>query len=142
MHILQAFLRLTRIFRQNVPCCGTAADGEDHHHGSSDFVGEDGVGRELGESARLLPRRRSKMHPPHRRSSSWWRRSEATPSLTSEYMVYSRSFQAFGLFAAHAALYYALAVLGYHFWLEDMSLVDSLYFATSLFTTIGYGGGG
>jgi hypothetical protein len=39
----------------------------------------------------------------------------------------------------HAAIYYALSVLGYSFLLDDLSVTDSMYLATVTFTTIGYG---
>lgn len=144
MHILQALLRLTKAIQKNIVCCGKADDDEFGFLGNESenslepaATGGAGavlVGRHSNEGSRLVPRRIA-----HRRSSSWWRKSESTPSLTSDFENYSHSQSAFWLCLAHGSAYYLAAVLGYHLLFDDISLVDSLYFATSLFTTVGYG---
>jgi Ion channel len=141
MHILQAFVRLAKAVQKRILCCGKAEDDalgflrdESEHSlepATAALGGRPGL---VSEATRLVPRRVT-----HRRSSSWWRKSETTPSLTSSFENYSHSQSAFWLCLAHGSAYYLAAVLGYHFYFDDIPLVDSLYFATSLFTTVGYG---
>jgi Ion channel len=61
------------------------------------------------------------------------------PSLTSEFQGFEQSTSAFWICFFHAALYYSLAVLGFSYLVEKWPVVDSLYFATVVFLTIGYG---
>ena len=60
-------------------------------------------------------------------------------SLTTEYEVFAQSDKALLLLLCHALVYYALAVVGYCLFVENWTVIQSLYFATVLFTTIGYG---
>jgi hypothetical protein len=60
-------------------------------------------------------------------------------SLTSTYTDYTHSNEALTLFLCHAAAYYCLAVLGFSFLADNHSIIDSLYMASVIFTTIGYG---
>ena len=43
------------------------------------------------------------------------------------------------LFTGHVLAYYSLAVIGFSFLVDDHSIIDSLYMATIVVTTIGYG---
>ncbi|KAL7566722.1 hypothetical protein ACA910_017778 [Epithemia clementina (nom. ined.)] len=62
------------------------------------------------------------------------------PSLTSGYTDYLHSSNALRLVLMHGIIYYTLAVILYSFVLDTKwTIIDSLYFATVLFTTIGYG---
>jgi Ion channel len=141
MHILQAFLRLTKAFQKSVACCGKADDDElgfprdESENSLEPAAAPMGRRHSINEATRLLVPRPIT----HRRSSSWWRKSETTPSLTSDFENYSHTRSAFWLCVAHGTAYYLTAVLGYHLLFDDITLVDSLYFATSLFTTVGYG---
>ena len=60
-------------------------------------------------------------------------------SLTSEYQDFSKTWRALGISLLHVGTYYTLAVIGFSFVLETWPVIDSLYFATVVFTTIGYG---
>lgn len=66
--------------------------------------------------------------------------SSNASSLTSTFRQYTstRSAVYHGLF--HICLYYTLSIVGYSFVTKNhWSIVDSLYFGTVVFTTIGYG---
>ena len=66
--------------------------------------------------------------------------STSEPSLTSGYTSYLESSSAMRLFLMHGIIYYSLAVILFSFVLDTKwSVIDSLYFSTILFTTIGYG---
>jgi hypothetical protein len=60
-------------------------------------------------------------------------------SLTGEFEDFAHSLGAWRVCLFHAAIYYAAAVLGFSFLVERWSIIDSLYLATVIFTTIGYG---
>ena len=63
-----------------------------------------------------------------------------TTSFTSmDYLTLERSYQIVILFACHAIFYYSLAVFGFSYLVEQWSIIDSLYYATVLFCTIGFG---
>ena len=61
------------------------------------------------------------------------------PSLTSEFEDFAHSWNAWRVCLIHAVLYYAAAVLGFSFLVERWPVIDSLYFGTVVFTTIGFG---
>lgn len=71
-------------------------------------------------------------------SSSLLPQSEAEASLTSEFTDFSHSWNALRLCLFHALFYYSAAVVGFTL-IEHFSIVDSLYVATVIFTTIGFG---
>jgi len=60
-------------------------------------------------------------------------------SLTTEYENFAQSYKALLLLLFHASVYYALALAGYCLFVENWTVIQSLYYATVLFTTIGYG---
>jgi Ion channel len=60
-------------------------------------------------------------------------------SLTSEFEDFGHSSSAVSILLAHVFCYYLLAVVGYSFFVSQWSIVDTLYFATTLCTTIGFG---
>jgi Ion channel len=60
-------------------------------------------------------------------------------SLTADYEEFSHSTRAVRLCLFHIVIYYSLAVAGFSFLVEKWSVTDSLFFATVLCTTIGYG---
>lgn len=60
-------------------------------------------------------------------------------SLTAEFESFSKSMEAVKICLIHTTLYYTLAIVGYSFLVEKWSIIDSLYFSTTIFTTIGYG---
>lgn len=60
-------------------------------------------------------------------------------SLTAEYEGFNGSSSGLRMFLLHALIYFSLAVVGYSFLVEDWPVVDALYFATTLWTTIGFG---
>uniref|UniRef100_A0A7S3P7I4 EF-hand domain-containing protein n=1 Tax=Amphora coffeiformis TaxID=265554 RepID=A0A7S3P7I4_9STRA len=60
-------------------------------------------------------------------------------SLTSEYVDYGHSSRALHTCLFHTFTYYVVAVILFSFVVQDWNIVDSLYYATVLFTTIGYG---
>lgn len=115
MHIINAFLRLTQLsIRRTRSCCGV--DEEDEREGSGE------------EADMLLP----SSHSDHSTDSR-------TRSLTGPYQDFSRSWSAVQLFVFHATLYYVFAVLGFCFVVEDLPVIDAVYVATVIFTTVGYG---
>ncbi len=84
--------------------------------------------------------------PPVRREESIRLISESSdsiggnePSFTARYEDFAHSFSAVKLCCFHATIYYVSAVLGYSFLVEDFRIIDSLYFGSVLFTTVGYG---
>ena len=70
----------------------------------------------------------------------------ATPTLTAlsftdEYEDFSHSWKAVRLCLFHIVVYYVAAVIGFSSGLvASWPVIDSLYFATVVWTTIGYGG--
>jgi hypothetical protein len=71
--------------------------------------------------------------------STLLRRSSYTPSLSGTYEGFEQSFTAFQLCIFHVICYYIIAVLCFSYFFENWTIIDSLYFATVLFTTIGFG---
>ncbi|GAX21292.1 potassium channel subfamily K member 16 [Fistulifera solaris] len=71
--------------------------------------------------------------------STLLRRSSYTPSLSDTYEGFEQSFTAFQLCIFHVICYYLIAVLCFSYFFENWTIIDSLYFATVLFTTIGFG---
>lgn len=60
-------------------------------------------------------------------------------SLTSNYEDFSHSSSAVLLCVYHAAVYYLSAVLLFSFGVEKWPIIDSLYYGSVVFTTIGFG---
>ena len=66
---------------------------------------------------------------------------EERPGLTDDYTSWSSSRQARRAAALHFSLYLFLAVVGFSFVVERWTVLDSLYFAVVLFTTVGASSG-
>lgn len=64
--------------------------------------------------------------------------SSQLASLTAGIRDYATSNEALKLFLTHVVIYYAIAVIVFSFIEGRWSVIDSLYFATVLYTTIGY----
>lgn len=64
---------------------------------------------------------------------------QQAPSLTSEYMNVEHSSRILWLFLLHALIYYTLAVIGFSYIVQSWTIIDSLYYGTVLFCTIGFG---
>jgi potassium channel subfamily K, other eukaryote len=64
---------------------------------------------------------------------------QQAPSLTSEYMNVEHSSRILWLFLLHALIYYALAVIGFSYMVQSWTIINSLYYGTVLFCTIGFG---
>jgi len=62
---------------------------------------------------------------------------DQTHSLTSEYIDYGHSSRALQTCVFHTCTYYVTAVVLFSFVVQDWKGIDSLYYATTLFTTIG-----
>ena len=61
-------------------------------------------------------------------------------SFTSErYMDIVHSSNIVRIFIVHATIYYALSVVGFSYLVESWPMMDSIYYATTLFCTIGFG---
>jgi Ion channel len=60
-------------------------------------------------------------------------------SLTAGFQKFASSNKALLLLRTQVLIYLALSIICFSFLFEDWSVIDSLYFATVLFTTIGYG---
>jgi Ion channel len=63
----------------------------------------------------------------------------ANASLSAGLQDFASSNKALALFFVHVIIYYSLAVICFSFLVDKFSVIDSLYFATVLFLTIGYG---
>lgn len=61
------------------------------------------------------------------------------PSLSEEYKTFMRSRNVLLFCAFHMLIFYSVAVIAYSFYFERWNIIDSLYFATVTFLTIGYG---
>jgi hypothetical protein len=61
------------------------------------------------------------------------------PSLTDHYEDFYHSFDAIWVCFFHAVVYYTIAGVGFSFLVEKWPIIDSLYFATTIFTTVGFG---
>lgn len=98
-----------------------------HHHGG-----------DTGESSPLLDQSRNEAdtaeNPPAATQDS-----SSSLSLSQEFRPFERSKKALILCGVNALFFAALAVIAYSFIFEQWSIVDSLYFGTVVFTTIGYG---
>lgn len=61
-------------------------------------------------------------------------------SLTAgDYEDFYHSWDAIWVCLFHAVVYYTVAVVAFSFLVEKWPIIDSLYFATTIFTTIGFG---
>lgn len=60
-------------------------------------------------------------------------------SFTDTYTDFATSTQALRFCLFHAACYYAMAVTGFCLFVEHWTIPESFYYATVLFTTIGFG---
>lgn len=60
-----------------------------------------------------------------------------TLSLGDDFEDFGHSYQALRLCLLHLALYYGLAVLAFSFVFEQWKVIDSVYFSTATFTTVG-----
>lgn len=129
MSLVSSFYRLTSLGVKRVTrIFGDDGGGEESHPRRADgslFMPVEGD----AESSRLV------------RSST--RRddesSQQQHSLTSAYEEFSHSSKALWIFFFHAIIYYGLSVAGFSFFVEHWSVTDSLYYATVLFCTIGFG---
>lgn len=65
--------------------------------------------------------------------------SEGRESLSGEYEDFNHSTSALKLCLLHMAIYFSLSVIVFSFLVEKWPIVDSIYFATLVFTTVGYG---
>lgn len=72
-------------------------------------------------------------------SSALLGRNSYSPSLSGKYEGFEQSFTAFKLCVFHVTCYYLAAVLCFSFLFEKWTVIDSIYFATVLFTTVGFG---
>lgn len=124
MHIVNAFLRFTKLSLHRFRSAFSENDRQQRLHGN-------GGG---GESDSLLPQGRQ-----HSESESRQSLGSATPSLTSRFRGFSQSMGAVHLCLFHATIYYLAAVVGFSYLFEDFAVIDSLYLASVTFTTIGYG---
>lgn len=59
--------------------------------------------------------------------------------LTDGFTDWSHSLEAFSVFFAHSFVYLAVGIIAFSFVLMHWPVVDSLYFAVVLFSTVGYG---
>jgi hypothetical protein len=65
---------------------------------------------------------------------------DSRASLTAgDYEDFYHSWDAIWVCLFHAVIYYTVAVVAFSFLVEKWPIIDSLYFATTLFTTIGFG---
>jgi hypothetical protein len=123
MHIVHAFLRFTSLgitkVKKTFPCFSAQSSGRD-----SDSTGV------LTEQSSLVS---SSTNAPDNLQD------RNQPSLTDEYEDFTQTWDAVFLFLFHAAIYFSCALLGYSVLVESWPILDSLYMAVVVFTTIGYG---
>lgn len=74
----------------------------------------------------------------HQETSSSKQIIHSQASLTSKFDGFTHSWSALNVCFFHASVYYSVALLGFT-WIEKVSILDSLYLATVIFTTIGFG---
>jgi len=74
----------------------------------------------------------------HHQESSSKQIIHSQASLTSKFDGFTHSWSALNVCFFHASVYYSIALLGFT-WIEKLSILDSLYMATVIFTTIGFG---
>jgi hypothetical protein len=65
--------------------------------------------------------------------------STTTRSLTTSFDDPSHSWKVIRILLIHGCVYYVVALLGFSVMFGKLSVIDSLYLATTIFTTIGYG---
>jgi potassium channel subfamily K len=71
--------------------------------------------------------------------SSFRQDEQEKPSLTSEFVASEADMQVLKLCAFYTAIYMGVAVIAFSFVFEKWTIIDSMYFAVSTFTTCGYG---
>jgi potassium channel subfamily K len=109
MLIINAFLRFTSVTYQRVRVC---------------FSSDRQASIETSEATGLLSARSS----------------ESRASLTAgDFADFYHTWDAIWVCFFHAVVYYTVAVVAFSFLVEKWSIIDSLYFATTIFTTIGFG---
>jgi potassium channel subfamily K len=109
MIIINAFLRFTNVTYQRVRVCF-----------SSNTQASTGTSEATGLLSARSP--------------------ESRASLTAgDYEDFYHSWDAIWVCLFHAVVYYTVAVVSFSFLVEKWPIIDSLYFATTIFTTIGFG---
>jgi hypothetical protein len=110
MLIINAFLRFTSVSYQRVRSCFSSEDRR--------------ASLETSEATGLL----STESNDSRRSFT-----------AGDYEDFYHSWDAIWVCLFHAVVYYTVAVVAFSFLVEKWPIIDSLYFATTIFTTIGFG---
>jgi hypothetical protein len=125
MHIIHAFLHFTSLGVKKVK--KTFHCFCDPRNGSE----SDGTGAYTEHSSLVSS---STTHAPDKLQDK-----NLQPSLTDVYEDFTQTRGAIFLFLFHATIYFSFAVLGYSVLVESWPILDSLYMAVVVFTTIGYG---
>lgn len=121
MHIIHAFLHFTSLGARKVGSIFPCEDEENQQKHGGPVLSAAAAATTADERSSLL------------------RHAEIQHSLTSEYEDFSHSYAALRLCLYHVVVYYTLAVLGFSYFVEDWTIIQSFYFATVVCTTIGYG---
>lgn len=116
MHIINAFLRLTRTTFSRARQAFNCEDTSDRYGESSQLMGDPEQTNDPNS------------HPSHE-----------SHSLTGRFHSFNESWRAFFICIFHATIYYTAAIIGYSFLADDKTFINSFYMATVIFTTIGYG---
>jgi hypothetical protein len=89
------------------------------------------------QSEELLPQ--GSMFSFARTPSSLAAGEQEVPSLTSEFFASEADMEVLQLCALYTVIYMGISVIAFSFVFEKWTIIDSMYFAVSTFTTCGYG---
>jgi potassium channel subfamily K len=112
---------------------------QSYQHDGSNRNTDENVQNEESEREELLPRGSISSFPLASTSSSLAAGEQEIPSLTSEFVASEADMEVLQLCVFYTVIYMGIAVIAFSFVFEKWTIIDSMYFAVSTFTTCGYG---
>jgi potassium channel subfamily K len=111
---------------------------QSHHHDGSNRT-KINTDEDESEREELLPQGSMPSFPFVSTPSSVEETQQEIPSLTSEFVASEADMEVLKLCLFYTVIYMGISVIAFSFVFERWTIIDSLYFAVSTFTTCGYG---